>query len=75
MAVLNISRAMRLLALGTTRLTETARLLKNVFRRTTTRVNLEVELAHGFAFSQEEHGVIGQSEVIRAYDTTQPKPG
>ncbi|XP_042234185.1 probable phospholipid-transporting ATPase IA isoform X3 [Homarus americanus] len=27
------------------RLTETARLLKNVFRRTTTRVNLEVELA------------------------------
>ncbi|XP_047480073.1 probable phospholipid-transporting ATPase IA isoform X2 [Penaeus chinensis] len=57
------------------RLTETARLLKNVFRRTTTRVNLEVELAHGFAFSQEEHGVMGQSEVIRAYDTTQPKPG
>ncbi|XP_066951686.1 probable phospholipid-transporting ATPase IA isoform X4 [Macrobrachium rosenbergii] len=83
------------------RLTETARLLKNVFRRTTTRVNLEVELAphtipqvqpsswkprlnpvevhsalrYGFAFSQEEHGVIGQSEVIRAYDTTQPKPG
>ncbi|XP_071524066.1 probable phospholipid-transporting ATPase IA [Panulirus ornatus] len=57
------------------RLTETARLLKNVFRRTTTRVNLEVELAHGYAFSQEEHGVIGQSEVIRAYDTTQPKPG
>lgn len=29
----------------------------------------------GYAFSQEEHGVIGQSEVIRAYDTTQPKPG
>lgn len=29
----------------------------------------------GFAFSQEEHGVMGQSEVIRAYDTTQPKPG
>nr|XP_045622548.1 probable phospholipid-transporting ATPase IA [Procambarus clarkii] len=57
------------------RLTETARLLKNVFRRTTTRVNLEVELAHGYAFSQEEHGVMGQSEVIRAYDTTQPKPG
>ena len=27
------------------RLSETARLLKNVFRRTTTRVNLEVELA------------------------------
>ncbi|KAL7633000.1 UNVERIFIED_CONTAM: hypothetical protein RMT77_016710 [Armadillidium vulgare] len=58
-----------------TRLTETARLLKNVFRRTTTRVNLEVELAHGFAFSQEEHGVMRQSEVIRAYDTTRPKPG
>lgn len=56
------------------RLTETARLLKNVFKRTTTHVPLEVELQHGFAFSQEEHGVVPQSEVIRAYDTTKSKP-
>lgn len=32
-------------------------------------------LTDGFAFSQEEHGVMRQSEVIRAYDTTRPKPG
>jgi len=59
------------------RLTETARLLrnvKNVFRRTTTRVDLEVELSHGYAFSQEEGGVVPQASVIRAYDTTRPKP-
>ncbi|CAL4102227.1 unnamed protein product, partial [Meganyctiphanes norvegica] len=56
------------------RLTETARLLKNVFRRST-RLNPDVELAHGYAFSQEEHGVMGQGEIIRQYDTTQPKPG
>ncbi|XP_041359163.1 probable phospholipid-transporting ATPase IA isoform X2 [Gigantopelta aegis] len=30
--------------------------------------------SHGYAFSQEEHGVVGQSEVIRAYDTTKEKP-
>ena len=57
------------------RLTETARLLKNVFRRTNTRVSLDIEMPHGFAFSQEEHGAMCQSDVIRAYDTTQPKPG
>ncbi|CAG0894831.1 unnamed protein product [Cyprideis torosa] len=58
-------------------LTETARLLKNVknvFRRTTPG-DLEVELSHGYAFSQEEHGAVSQSEVIRAYDTSIPKPG
>ncbi|XP_068083348.1 probable phospholipid-transporting ATPase IA isoform X2 [Anabrus simplex] len=62
-------------------LTETARLLKNVRsvftfnRRSATRVNMEVELSHGFAFSQEEGGAVTQSEVIRAYDTNLPKPG
>ncbi|XP_049956962.1 phospholipid-transporting ATPase IA isoform X5 [Schistocerca serialis cubense] len=64
-----------------TRLTETARLLKNVRsvfsfnRRSATRVNMEVELSHGFAFSQEEGGAVTQSEVIRAYNTNLPKPG
>lgn len=28
----------------------------------------------GFAFSQEEGGVITQSEVIRCYDSNKPKP-
>ncbi|XP_034952573.1 probable phospholipid-transporting ATPase IA isoform X2 [Chelonus insularis] len=62
-------------------LTETARLLKNVksvFTRRSnaaTRVNVEVELSHGFAFSQEEGGSVTQTDVIRAYDTNLPKPG
>ncbi|XP_014207463.1 probable phospholipid-transporting ATPase IA isoform X3 [Copidosoma floridanum] len=62
-------------------LTETARLLKNVksvFTRRSnaaTRVNVEVELSHGFAFSQEEGGTVSQTDVIRAYNTNLPKPG
>ncbi|XP_059479634.1 probable phospholipid-transporting ATPase IA isoform X2 [Neocloeon triangulifer] len=59
------------------RLTETARLLKNVknvFRRAPNSSNIEVELSHGYAFSQEEHGAVTQSEVIRAYNTNLPKP-
>jgi len=36
--------------------------------------NKELELQHGYAFSQEEGGVISQSQVIRAYDTNLPKP-
>ncbi|KAK2720099.1 probable phospholipid-transporting ATPase IA isoform X3 [Artemia franciscana] len=62
------------------KLTETARLLRNVksvFRRpsptSSVRAALEIDLAHGFAFSQEEHGAVPQSEVIRAYDTTRPR--
>ncbi|XP_022914487.2 probable phospholipid-transporting ATPase IA [Onthophagus taurus] len=58
------------------RLSETARLLKNVrsvfLRRNNTQVDLE--MAHGFAFSQEEGGSVSQTEVIRAYDTNAPKP-
>ncbi|XP_015429019.1 PREDICTED: probable phospholipid-transporting ATPase IA [Dufourea novaeangliae] len=62
-------------------LTETARLLKNVksvFSRRSnaaSSVNVEVELSHGFAFSQEEGGSVTQTDVIRAYDTNLPKPG
>ncbi|XP_047127134.1 phospholipid-transporting ATPase IB isoform X1 [Hydra vulgaris] len=29
---------------------------------------------HGFAFSQEEHGLVAQADVIRRYDTTLVKP-
>ncbi|XP_074651102.1 putative phospholipid-transporting ATPase IA isoform X3 [Tubulanus polymorphus] len=68
------------------RLTETARLLKNVFVRSSTRVpsgqaeqqplivRSPSTIADGFAFSQEEHGVVRQAEVIRAYDSTKAKP-
>ncbi|CAN8032995.1 unnamed protein product, partial [Ixodes persulcatus] len=58
------------------KLTETARLLKNVFMKpvTTAHVPIEVELKHGYAFSQEEHGVVPQADLIRAYDSTKQKP-
>lgn len=59
-------------------LTETARLLQNVrsvfSRRSATRATMELELSHGFAFSQEEGGSVSQAEMIRAYDTRQPRP-
>lgn len=29
---------------------------------------------HGFAFSQEEKGVVSQSQLIRHYDSSAPKP-
>ncbi|VDP52161.1 unnamed protein product [Soboliphyme baturini] len=56
------------------RLCETAQLLRNVFRRTASGISLGQEMQHGFAFSQEEHGFISQSDIIRAYDSTKPKP-
>ncbi|XP_060531020.1 probable phospholipid-transporting ATPase IA isoform X2 [Cylas formicarius] len=55
-------------------LSETARLLKNVFTKRPSRVEKDVELSHGFAFSQEEGAIISQTDVIRAYDTNVPKP-
>lgn len=82
-----------------TLLSETARLIRNVFdstrrkkrtsssasdreaaanraaeRRRKMSKDLSLELQHGYAFSQEEHGVVPQSQVIRAYDTTKAKP-
>lgn len=59
-------------------LTETARLLQNVrsvfTRRSTSRAAVELELSHGFAFSQEEGGSVSQADVVRVYDTRQPRP-
>uniref|UniRef100_A0A146LDE3 Phospholipid-transporting ATPase n=1 Tax=Lygus hesperus TaxID=30085 RepID=A0A146LDE3_LYGHE len=62
--------------------TERASLLKgvkSVFNLRSTsqqhRPPVEVELSHGFAFSQEEGGAVAQSDVIRAYNTNIPKPG
>ncbi|XP_067374938.1 phospholipid-transporting ATPase IA isoform X5 [Channa argus] len=58
-------------------LTERAQLLKNVFKKSTVSLyrsdSMQQNLLHGYAFSQDENGVVSQSEVIRAYDTTKPR--
>uniref|UniRef100_A0A8C9MY22 Phospholipid-transporting ATPase n=1 Tax=Serinus canaria TaxID=9135 RepID=A0A8C9MY22_SERCA len=46
----------------------TALLLDIVYKK---RVLLNV---YGYAFSQDENGIVSQSEVIRAYDTTKQRP-
>lgn len=28
----------------------------------------------GYAFSQEEHGIVSQAQIVRAYDSTKAKP-
>uniref|UniRef100_A0A670J5J9 Phospholipid-transporting ATPase n=1 Tax=Podarcis muralis TaxID=64176 RepID=A0A670J5J9_PODMU len=59
-------------------LTETAQLLKNVFKKNHVNLyrseSLQQNLLHGYAFSQDENGIVSQSEVIRAYDTTKQRP-
>uniref|UniRef100_A0A3B3TBP1 Phospholipid-transporting ATPase n=1 Tax=Paramormyrops kingsleyae TaxID=1676925 RepID=A0A3B3TBP1_9TELE len=59
-------------------LTERAQLLKNVFKKNTVTMysseSMQQNLLHGYAFSQDENGVVSQSEVIRAYDTTKRRP-
>ncbi|MEQ2228481.1 Phospholipid-transporting ATPase IA [Ilyodon furcidens] len=58
-------------------LTERAQLLKNVFKKSTVPLyrseSMQQNLLHGYAFSQDENGVVSQSEVIRAYDTTKQR--
>ncbi|XP_064193992.1 phospholipid-transporting ATPase IA-like [Anguilla rostrata] len=58
-------------------LTERAQLLKNVFKKNTASMyrseSMQQNLLHGYAFSQDENGVVSQSEVIRAYDTTKQR--
>ncbi|CAF4018588.1 unnamed protein product [Rotaria magnacalcarata] len=58
------------------RVSERLALLKNVFIRT--RISRVVEVDdrpyHGFAFSQEENGVVPQDQLIRNYDTNIAKP-
>ncbi|XP_059059545.1 LOW QUALITY PROTEIN: probable phospholipid-transporting ATPase IA [Achroia grisella] len=67
-----------LLAHSRPSLTETARLLQNVrsvfSRRSATQSNMELELSHGFAFSQEEGGSVSQAAMVRAYDSECPQP-
>ncbi|KHJ46745.1 phospholipid-translocating P-type ATPase, flippase [Trichuris suis] len=55
------------------RLSETARLLRTVFRRTVSTVGLAQEVRHGYAFSQEEGGCVSQADMIRSYDSTKSK--
>ncbi|KAM4710413.1 phospholipid-transporting ATPase IA [Discoglossus pictus] len=59
-------------------LTERAQLLKNVFKKNTANLyrseSVQQNLLHGYAFSQDENGIVSQSEVIRAYDTTKQRP-
>uniref|UniRef100_A0A8C1UCD7 Phospholipid-transporting ATPase n=1 Tax=Cyprinus carpio TaxID=7962 RepID=A0A8C1UCD7_CYPCA len=58
-------------------LTERAQLLKNVFKKSTVSLyrsdSMQQNLLHGYAFSQDENGVLSQSEVIRVYDTTKQR--
>uniref|UniRef100_A0A8C5BFC6 Phospholipid-transporting ATPase n=1 Tax=Gadus morhua TaxID=8049 RepID=A0A8C5BFC6_GADMO len=59
-------------------LTERALLLKNVFKKSTVSLyrsdSMQQNLLHGYAFSQDENGVVSQSEVVRVYDTTKQRP-
>ncbi|OWR45528.1 hypothetical protein KGM_215959 [Danaus plexippus plexippus] len=75
LVTLNTARRDDLHARESRTLTETARLLQNVrsvFGRRGQR-HTELELSHGFAFSQEEGASVSQADVIRAYDTRQPR--
>uniref|UniRef100_A0A3Q3FHV9 Phospholipid-transporting ATPase n=1 Tax=Kryptolebias marmoratus TaxID=37003 RepID=A0A3Q3FHV9_KRYMA len=59
-------------------LNERAHLLTRVFRKTPSSVgrsnSVQQTVTHGYAFSQEEHGVVSQSQVVRSYDTTRQRP-
>uniref|UniRef100_A0A8C6UFJ9 Phospholipid-transporting ATPase n=1 Tax=Neogobius melanostomus TaxID=47308 RepID=A0A8C6UFJ9_9GOBI len=77
-AVSDISpHARRLHGAESSSLTERAQLLKNVFKKSTVSLyrseSFQQNLRHGYAFSQDENGVVSQSEVIRAYDTTKQR--
>lgn len=56
----------------TSKISETARLLKSAF--TFTRFQAPPSAYRGFAFSQEENGAVKQSELIQQYDTNVDKP-
>uniref|UniRef100_A0AAQ4PXC8 Phospholipid-transporting ATPase n=1 Tax=Gasterosteus aculeatus aculeatus TaxID=481459 RepID=A0AAQ4PXC8_GASAC len=59
-------------------LNERAHLLTRVFKKTPSSVgrsnSVQQTVSHGYAFSQEEHGVVSQSQVVRSYDTTRERP-
>jgi len=58
-------------------LSESSKLLRNVrkrFKKNKQRqeeqATMELDVRHGYAFSQEEQGAVSQGEYIRRYDTT-----
>ncbi|XP_069058332.1 phospholipid-transporting ATPase IB [Pleurodeles waltl] len=55
-------------------LNERDHLLKRLGRKTPPSLfrahSVQQSVSYGYAFSQEEHGVVSQSEVVRSYDTT-----
>uniref|UniRef100_A0A8C9VKB2 Phospholipid-transporting ATPase n=1 Tax=Scleropages formosus TaxID=113540 RepID=A0A8C9VKB2_SCLFO len=62
---------------GAAVLNERAHLLTRVFRKTPSNLvrsnSVQQTVSHGYAFSQEEHGVVSQSQVVRSYDTTRQR--
>ncbi|XP_028655342.2 phospholipid-transporting ATPase IB isoform X2 [Erpetoichthys calabaricus] len=58
-------------------LNERAHLLTRVFKKTSSNLaranSVQQTVSHGYAFSQEEHGVVSQSQVVRSYDTTRQR--
>ncbi|XP_048702055.1 phospholipid-transporting ATPase IB isoform X3 [Caretta caretta] len=60
-------------------LNERDHLLKRLGRKTPPSLfrahSVQQGVSHGYAFSQEEHGVVSQSEVVRSYDTTKQRAG
>uniref|UniRef100_A0A674JFM8 Phospholipid-transporting ATPase n=1 Tax=Terrapene triunguis TaxID=2587831 RepID=A0A674JFM8_9SAUR len=60
-------------------LNERDHLLKRLGRKTPPSLfrahSVQQGVPHGYAFSQEEHGVVSQSQVVRSYDTTKQRAG
>ncbi|KAK6486294.1 phospholipid-transporting ATPase IB-like [Huso huso] len=59
-------------------LNEHAHLLARVFKKTPSNLarsnSVQQTVSYGYAFSQEEDGVVSQSQVVRSYDTTRRRP-
>ncbi|KAM4699539.1 LOW QUALITY PROTEIN: phospholipid-transporting ATPase IB [Discoglossus pictus] len=60
-------------------LNERDHLLRRLGRKTPPSLfranSVQQGVSFGYAFSQEEHGVVSQSEVVRSYDTTKQRAG
>nr|XP_033806154.1 phospholipid-transporting ATPase IB [Geotrypetes seraphini] len=58
-------------------LNERDHLLKRLGRKTPPHhirtYSVQQSVTYGYAFSQEEHGVVSQSEIVRSYDTTKQR--
>ncbi|XP_068123081.1 phospholipid-transporting ATPase IB isoform X6 [Hyperolius riggenbachi] len=60
-------------------LNERDHLLKRLGRKTPPSLfranSVQQSVTYGYAFSQEEHGVVSQSQIVRSYDTTKQRSG